>query len=153
MNGIEIILSEATERGRLYYQPDPEVEHYLFCIQSAVRRKGVSGINVASLILFTLDENRSLTNIEFVIPRKAWIKSTNYEMPKANRSADIAIAKRALQQEYIEPAVSAITSDDFSSVQVIFGDFEASDEWIALSEKCLALVSENRLKGFFVDFT
>jgi hypothetical protein len=152
LNLPQVTLREATDRGRLYLYPDPEVEHDLFDIRTKPKRSGIYNFNVASCVLFSIDRERLPVHVEFVIPRRAWKRQASLVKPQAVRVADIVFAEASIETQYVEPPVSVITNNELSTALVLFGDPVASQNWIGLSGNCFALVDGTSLLGFYIDF-
>jgi hypothetical protein len=152
MNLPQVTLHAATNQGRLYLYPDPEVALYLFDLRTVPKRAGAFGFNISGIVLFAIDRDRLPTHVEIVVPRRAWIRSSLDAKPTADQVADIKFSDATIEQEYVEAPTTVLTDANYSYAQVLFGDHAEGQIWVGLSEKCLALISGNTLMGFFVDF-
>ncbi|MCC7358483.1 MAG: hypothetical protein IT317_03350 [Anaerolineales bacterium] len=152
MNLPQVTLHVATNQGRLYLFPDPEVAEDLLDLRAVPKRAGAFGFNISGIVLFAIDRDRLPVHVEIVVPRRAWIQTSLGARPTADQVADIRFTDETIEKKYVEAPTTVFTDADYSCAQVLFGDTTEGQTWVSLSEKCLALVSGDSLMGFFVDF-
>src|SRR5688500_3451669 len=81
---------ESSSEGRLYYKTYPENKHNLLIVESLQQRQMAYCVNIeGGLLLLYFDAKRKLQEIEFVIPRNLWQKSSNLPKPDAVEASDI----------------------------------------------------------------
>ena len=167
MREIVVSLREPSEKGRLYYARDPEIERDIVFIDNPLPRPRVHRVNIASCALIGFDSERILRDVEIMYNWRVWRIHPYLAMPQVTQDADLVLVDVESEPAwppytktgcdevvrhyyYVESDVSATTNTDYSCVQFLFGKTGPVGEWIALSHQCFALVADNYLRGFFV---
>lgn len=148
MEAIRVKLRDATERGRLYPRYDEEAD--VLELSSTVPRDWPHGIDIDGRIIFDLDADRVLVNLDLLIPRRRWKITPSLEPPQASRSADLEIAEISLAHKSFHLPLEVTTNEPRSCARILFGKVEHQSSQVALSSRCLAFIEEDRLIGFFV---
>jgi hypothetical protein len=166
-------LRESSSEGRLYYKTYPGNKHNLLIVESLEPRQMAYCVNIGGgLLLLYFDATRKLQEIELGISRNRWKKSSNLPKPDTVESSDIYL--RGIQSYHgkwqhphirkrpdastirvyaYDHEVNAVANPELSAVQILIGSPEKSSRWISLSENCWTQITENRLKGFFVEIS
>jgi hypothetical protein len=147
---VRVSLGQPTEPGRLYYHYDAEIDKNILSLASAIPRSWSYEINIDNLILLDLDSERVLGMVDIMIPKRSWKVEAISVLPHATKAADLIFPEVTHRYEFIELPVQVMTDEARSYAYILIGLTEQESIWIELSEKCLALVAEDRLKGFFV---
>ena len=150
MDAIRVHLREPTAQGRLYYQHTPSVAHIVVLVESFFAIPFSYMISIQGVVNLGMNAERILQQIEFIGLRSRWIVTTPIETPKADLSANLEITDVWHRNEMVELPVQIITDERMSYICAKFGEIEQDGSWVAMSEQCLALIVEGRLKGFFV---
>lgn len=147
---VQIQLSEPTERGRLYYYQDLEIEKNILFIQNNIRRRRSYSINISCLVILGIDDNHLLKSVEIIYPQRAWEIESSPATIRDSFAADIVIPNLSSKTTNIELPVVVLTDHQKSYAQVSIGTLDEDAEWIALSNQCFALIKESLLQGFFI---
>lgn len=164
-----IELRQPSSEGRLFFKPDS----HLLLVESSQWRQMAYCVNIdgGSLLLY-FDKQRKLRDIEFGIPRSHWKKLSVLTKPIEAKPADIFLRgvtsyhgkwkhphiRRRSDNSTIriydyEHRVFTVTDMSFSAIHITLGTSNKLCQWFALSEDCQVSISENRLKGIFVNIS
>lgn len=94
MSGILVSSGSPTEAGHLH--PRYDNENGILVVESKVERDWPYGIDVDGRIVFDIDEERSLANFDFHIPRDRWPRGTLSPQPPVVGRGDLVFSKDAL---------------------------------------------------------
>jgi hypothetical protein len=122
--------------GSLFYDP---VERNFICFSSVTQTVVVTSVD--------LDENLVLANIDLHIPMRSWERSLQRTFDWSAPAGDLAVARGVLDEPEINIPVACTTDPDRRIVHISIGS-TPHDRTVALSEKCLALLSGEDLVGF-----
>ena len=147
---VRVSLRKPTVPGRLYYQYDAEIDKHILSMETNVRRPWLYEINIDNQILLDLDDERVLGLVDIMIPKHSWEVDAVLDLPHAAQVADLIFPEVTHRYEFIELPIKVKTNKIRSYACVLIGSIEEKSIWIELSEKCLALVANDRLCGFFV---
>jgi hypothetical protein len=147
---IQTQLREPTERGRLYYYRDPEIEKNIVYIQNNIRRRPSYFINISCLAILDIDNYHLLKGVEIIYPQRAWSIDSSPRVIKDFFAADITFPALAVRTTYIELPVEVMTDHQKSYACVSIGQLDEETKWVALSNHCFALIKETMLQGFFI---
>ena len=150
MDAIEVDLMRPTEYGRLYYQPNAEIEPFVLFVQNGLKIKRTCSINIDSAIILDLNENQIIQAIEFVIHKKVWKIDPKLTPPHPEIEADIRVINISNRYESIETPVRSFTNEKYQYVFFDWGREDNDKKWVYLSEQCCALVTDKSLVGFFI---
>lgn len=175
MKEILVDLVSPTDLGRMYYSRSRSILKYpLLFMESTINRKMDYAIviNNGNVILM-FDNSGILINVELTYLHHAWNKNRKFddELPVPSLSADLKLAGvRTNRKSMVRPRfvkrdngftfnhyefedipIEFCTDSQFTFAKVIFDKQMPSPKWVELSENCMALVSENYLKGFFIN--
>lgn len=148
MDEIQIKLKTATSHGRLYPRYDTDAN--ILEVESTVPRSWPYGVDIDGRIIFDIDADFILANVDILIPRRRWKLATSLEEPQGLRDMDIEFSQASVKHKSYHLPVEVQTDGSKSRVYVSIGETEQRATWVALSERCLVLVAEDRLKGFFL---
>lgn len=151
MDKILIGLRPPSSAGRIYYSWDPQIEQQILFLKSIVTRRQRFNVNVDNQVLFSIDANNLLKSIEVLISRKAWTVEEDIEKPKANSAFDIEFSNLKKERTFIELPIKVSTNIKFSYALISMGVQTQSSFWIALSDQCLAKVTQSSLEGIFAE--
>ena len=177
MEEILVNLVPATELGRMHYSPRrSKISYPLLFVESAVNRKMDYAIviNNASIVLM-FDNDGILINAEFTYLHHNWNTSRKFEdeLPVPSVLADLKLVgvrknrKSMVQPRFVKREsgfafnhyelddipIEFCSDSQFTFAKIIFGKQIPSPTWVELSENCMALVSEQYLKGFFINLS
>lgn len=152
MNDIEVTIQPFTERGRLRSCPPSEaaVAERLFSVKSPLYRRQTYQVETNEPMLFSLDTDRLLMAIEFIIPRCVWRVIPPRTPPAAPDVVSLAFSEQTVRHGVFDLDADVVTDISYTYALVRFGTHEARMHWVTLSEHCLALIADNRLKGFYI---
>lgn len=149
MKSIQVHLQEPTAKGRLYVSHVPETQSDVLVIKSRVRERFFCTINVSTEVLLDLDANRILTSVTVLNPIRLWRVTSPMRLPRTVQAADLQIEARQ-KAESIDLPVLVTTDESKSFAYVQFGEIPPNAIAVALSEECVAIISEDQLRGLFV---
>jgi hypothetical protein len=175
MNDIYINIKPPTELGRIYYFHDPEVYETILYIKSAMRRYNIWSIDIkGGKAILQFDKHRLLKGVECEYYRSAWRKSLTLFVPEPVFYGDLEFVNiKSSQGDLIQPhyfypkgfspkqrkycyqdddtEVKILTDDSFSVAWILLGNLDRSGDWVGLSDRCSALIRDNKLLGFSVN--
>jgi hypothetical protein len=129
------------------------VAERLFSVESPLYRRQTYQVATNEPILFSLDTDRLLVAIEFIIPRCVWRVIPPRTPPAAPDVVSLAFTEQTVRHGVFDLDADVVTDTAYKYALVRFGTQEERMHWVSLSEHCLALIAENRLKGFFITCT
>lgn len=149
MTSIRVELHVPTEAGRLFPRYAEEAD--FLEIQSSVARPWPYGVNVdGGAIVFDLDGERVLTNVDILIPRRHWKFVERLPAPRPTIAADIVFDQETIDLQGVSCEIQVLTDPERSVALIVLGRSTCQTEAIELSERCTALVHTNQLVGFYV---
>lgn len=151
MKEIRVELSRPTARGRLYPRYNNEAD--LLEVGSSVPREWTYGIDIDGTVIFDIDADRILANFDLLIPKRLWEVTSIPLNPHSSRQVDLRISEGSITHKSFHLPLTVMTNHSRSCAYILFGTTESSTSWITLSDSCLALVLQDRLRGFFVKLT
>jgi hypothetical protein len=150
MKEINIRLLSPSKFGRLYYQPDLEIEPFVIFCQNNLKITRKYSINIDSAIILDINEDKILQGAEFIIHKNVWVVDRTLTIPHPEIDADIQIINLTDHNSLIETPIRSITDEKYKFVYFGWGVGKNDVKWICLSEKCYASVSGILLTGFFI---
>ena len=174
MNEILINLVSPTDLGRMYYSPSrSKISYPLLYLESPISRKMDYAIVIKTNIVLMFDSDGILINVEFSLPHQAWKNHSKFEdeLPTPSSVADLKfIGVQSSRKKMVQPrlvkrksgftfnhydleniSTEFYTDTQFTFAKVILCKHTPLSTWVELSNNCMALVSENYLKGFFIN--
>lgn len=148
MREIRVRLRTPTALGRLYPRYDTEAN--LLEVGSAIPRDWPYGVDIDGALIFDIDDDRILANFDLLIRKELWKVNPLPNRPEPLREADIEFLDETIRHKSFNMPLKVQTDRNGSYVYIIFGKSKNSGVWIALSEYCMALISDSCLSGFFV---
>lgn len=145
----KIRLAEPTERGRLYYYRDPEIEKELLFFRSNIRRRMVYKLVINSVVL-GIDVERVLYYVEVMKARVGWKIIDNVHLPHISTPADIIFPHLEEVANFVNHPIVVFSDPKFQVVHVKFGVETQTTNFIALSEQCYAQLNGDILIGFYI---
>jgi len=142
--GIEILVREATPEGRLY--PRYSEESQMLILASPVSRDWPLGIDVDGRVVFDIDANRVVANVDIHIPKHRWSPGRLPPWPKKSEAGDLAFSEEAIAKKSFSFPIRMVCNEERSSV-LLYLDDQDPDRVIQLSDDCGALVRGNLLIG------
>lgn len=150
-NILKVEISAPTNNGRLFYFVDPEINDDILYIRGVTKKFPAHRINLGGAqALFDADSSKTLTEAQFVQPLKSWKILDELRRPENCAIADIKFMNVAKRHHFIDVNVPIFTVNDKSVVEIWPCEVEPVGQWIALSENCLACVTDNYLTGIWV---
>jgi hypothetical protein len=145
---IRVDLRAPSGSGRLRPRYDDEAD--LLEVGSPAKRQWPFGVDIAGTIIFDLDRNRLLANVEVLVPKRLWRVASMQRRPQARKAADLVFSPETLAVKSFELPITITTDSERSYVSITFGEAVESTEVIELSDQCFAYVDDGSLLGFFV---
>lgn len=150
MGVLRVELRPATGAGRLY----PRYGADILSLESRLRRPWAYGVNLDSLIIFDLDADRVLANVDVLLPRRRWRTARALDVPRVWKQADLIFTPETVAHKNFSLPISTAAVEHKTRVRIEFGSPANTPapavRAIALSEACLALVQDDILIGFDV---
>jgi hypothetical protein len=148
MMEIQVYLRRPTVHGRLYPRYDDEAD--LLVVSRALLEPCPYGIDVDGTLVFDLDADHVLANFELLVPKRLWHVVSTSEAPRPSREAEIVFSQSSVIQKSFHLPLEVRTNELQSYADIRIGRSEKEAIWVALSGSCFALLTRDRLKGFFV---
>jgi hypothetical protein len=151
-DALRVSLQPPTDRGRLYYRLDPQVDSHLLFVSNPIKRRSEYEVNIdGGRAMLDIDHERVLYKVECVIMRRAWKRMTNLPKPVAFVSADLHFDHLVERHTELDLNVTIATDPTYAQALVTIEKEQANGSWVALSEHVYALVDDNLLRGFYVN--
>ncbi len=151
MNGIPVKLRAPSARGRIF--PRYDEESRLIIAGNQQVSDWPIGVNIDTTVILDAGPDRILASVEVIFRRELWSMEHDFVAPEVGAAADIEIREEALiDPDYFIP-VNVSTNAARSAARVMFGTLSEGAVSVELSEHCLALVEDDRLRGFYFDLS
>jgi hypothetical protein len=110
------------------------------------------GANVASLLIFDLDGDHTVAQVETLMPLDSW-DETDEDLgpPDRTRRGSVQIVGDAVELQMLDAEPRFLVNGDQGRALIALDDYGPGTEWIRLSDRCHALVDDGHLAGFAVD--
>ena len=147
--GIRVQLRGWSERGQLVPRYDPEGD--ILVLDSPVFRPWPHGINIDASIILDIDTDGILASVEVLRPRSRWKVARPLERPGVAGWGSVEVTEEARRQKSFELPILVQTNDDRSCALIYIDRPRDSLQAYALSDRCMVLIEEGWLRGFYVD--
>jgi hypothetical protein len=147
MRGIKVDVQRPTEAGRLYPRYDKEAD--ILVLASRRAREWIYGVDVDGRIVFDLDRDRVLANCDLHIPMNRWARDLEIEWPAGTRLGDVAFSKDTVAHKSFHLPLEVRSDPSGQYIRIEIGE-TLPDEFIALSDCCIALLALGELVGLLV---
>lgn len=110
------------------------------------------GANVASLLIFDLDDEHTVGFVETLIPLESWQQTdANLKPTGATRRGSLQIEGPAITLEVPDAEPRFLVNGEQGRLLVELADRGPATEWVQLSDRCHALVDDGALVGLAVN--
>jgi len=150
MKGITVSVAPATEQGRLY--PRYAESAGILVIESRFERPWPFGVDIDGRVVFDIDENRILSNVDLHIPKARWRRDLEDDVPAVAPPGDLVFSQEAIETKSFSLPLRVRADPGLRLLRIEFGT-EPPDRAIALSGSCIALLSGAELVGFAINTT
>lgn len=142
---ITIRVREPTAQGRLYPQYDAESD--ILTIGSMVQRPWPQGVDIDGNIVFDLDENRLLANLDLHVGKRLWHKGIKRPWPSNADPHDLEFTMATIGTKSFSTPLRINTDRQRSQVEIEIGENDEGkhETAIALSDRCVAFVCNDQL--------
>lgn len=144
---INVGLRPPSRAGRLFPRYDDVAD--ILEVSSAVQRDWPLGIDVDGRLIFDMDGDGLVVNIDLLIPRRRW-KIGGWPGHSNAQKADVLLAPETIAVKSHSMPISILTDEDRSYAVIRLGRCAGSPRSIELSERCYAVLEGNRLCGLDV---
>ena len=145
MNQIDVTVEIATENGRLYPQYDSESD--ILEIGSKYKQEWALGIDVNGNIIFDLNKDGLICNIDLLIPRKFWVEMANLEWPLKTEVMDIVISRRSIDYKSFDIPIKVFSNREI--IKILLSEKRVTSS-VSLSSDCVIQLSGWSLGAIFV---
>ena len=148
MSGVPVIVSPATDPGRLH--PRYKNSIGILAFESAPPRMCPHGVNIDGIIILDFDQSRTLAGVELIAPMSAWKGEAAVAQP-LSRPGDIRLGNGLSGN--LNYGWPVIVSKDVQRdmARISFGDSDFNRA-VALSDCAAALLKDDYLTGFWFSF-
>lgn len=140
---IIILLRRPTKRGRIYPRYDAESD--ILTMESAIPSPWTYGVDIDGNIVFDLNEDGLLANLDLHVGRRLWRGEIKRAWRDDAPPHDIEFTKATIDMKNFSGRLGVHTNRQKNEVEIELGQEDESESAIALSERCLAFVHDNRL--------
>jgi hypothetical protein len=147
--GIRVQLRGWSERGQLVPRYDPEGN--ILVLDSPVFRPWPHGINIDATIILDIDADGILASVEVLLPRSRWKAARPLERPAVAGWVSVEITEEARRQKSFDLPILVQTNEDRSCALVYIDRPRDPPQAYALSDRCMVLIEERWLRGFYVE--
>ena len=144
---INVLIQPPTKRGRLYPRYDKDAG--ILVLESREPRAWPYGLDIDGVIVFDIDETRVLANLDLHMRADLWERTSSPFWPNKVKSGDLAFPDEMLKVKSFHLPLRVRTNPNVHYIRIDIGEREIQ-EYIALSDECLALVTEDQLVGFLI---
>ena len=150
INMIKIKLNTRTNLGDLTPKYDREAD--LLTVTSSSITEWTYGIDIDGTVIFDINENYIVENIDLLVREGLWEIDVNLKRPVTRAEAKIEIDKESvLIKSFNCPNLKVLTNSDKNIISLLFDDSVSDFQGIRVSKYCIALVKENLLLGFYIE--
>jgi hypothetical protein len=136
--------------------PSYDSEAGILSATSAMQCNWMFGFNIDGCLVFDLDKNKILVNVDCLIPKKRW-KRRDQVWPSNNAKKGRVQFNVGQGQNSIGKSVDCTFTDvvfvcsshDKKIIYIQIGS-EIGSEFLELSRNCLVTMSDNKLTGFWM---
>lgn len=145
MNGLSVLIAPPTDAGRLF--PHYDRESGVLTVESRVKRPWPIGVDIDGSVVFDLDADRRLTNIDILIPADRWTEGVGPLFAHFPPAGDLLFTQETVLVKSFSRRirVSKDTAQNLVHVQI---ESHPTTQLVALSNACVAHVSESTLVAF-----
>jgi hypothetical protein len=147
--GVQVRLREWSERGQLL--PRLDGEGTTLVLSSPVSRPWPYGVNIATSIILDIDADGILAHVEVLRPPSRWKVARALERPPVAGWGCVEVTEEARREKSFDVPVLLQTNEDRSCALIYIDRPGDGTQAFALSDKCLVLIEEGWLQGFYVD--
>ena len=144
---IRVLVQPPTKRGRLYPRYDEDAG--ILVLESREPRAWPYGLDIDGMIVLDIDESRVLANLDLHIRADLWERASTAFWPNEVNSGDLAFPDETLKTKSFHLPLRVRTNPNVHYIRVDIGEREPQ-QYVALSNECLALVTEDQLVGFMI---
>lgn len=144
-------IDQPTELGRLY--PRYDQESGILVAENPIRRDWPYGVDIDGTVVFDLDKDRRLANVDMMLRREIWEVSDDIvsKKPSVLKAGDIVFSPEAIHHKSFSLPIKVLTNKRKTKVLVLFGPSAEGTQAIEMSRQCLVLVRATILLGFWIN--
>jgi hypothetical protein len=143
---IRVAVGKPTALGRLYPRHDEETDYLVS--ESRIDRDCPFGVDVHQLVIFDIDRQRILANVDLHVGRSLWVPEVELpQWPTPHEFGDLLFARETLLKKSFWLPLRARCDSSRQEVRVEVGD-QAHDRVVGLSDDCSVLLRGDALVGF-----
>ena len=151
MKEVTISIGKPSYLGELY--PKYDRQAHILEIGSQIVRPWPYGIDINAGIIFDIDENYMLANIDLLRRKSLWQRVSKLLRPSVYTPGVILLTPESIKHKSFHVQFTVTTNQNTSQVLISFGEESSATSWIELSSKCFAKVERDQLKGFFIELS
>ena len=123
-------------------------------MESRIRRPWPKGVDVDGNIVFDLDGDRLLANVDLHVPRALWSSDISRVWVDNAKARDIEFAADTCETKSFSIPIKIATNEKRDVLEISIGNAHENTNEIAvaLSDDCLAFVDDGCLVGFLIRF-
>ncbi len=148
---IRVSIRNPSNAGRLYPRLVNMGKDRWLVVESRIPRAAPYGLDIDATVACDIDADRVLMNVDLQAGMRRWHVAPLYQRPPIKQYADLGFTEATLRQGSFPIPVSIRTDAERSYALVTWGSATGELEAVGLSEHCLALVSKDILRGFYID--
>lgn len=145
MNGIRVLVSPPSPMGALKSRYDGQSG--ILSAESCVTRAWPFGINIDSALVFDIDAQGILANLDLLIPKRLWVPGDVCVSKDIERRGDALIAKKSLDVKSFNSPVKVKFNSSLVFIEI---GFNKHDTVLRLSDTCSLLLYEDYLAGIII---
>lgn len=148
MSGIIVSVKPPSDAGRLY--PRYDEESGILALESRVERAWPFGVDIDGTLVFDLDEQRILANVDLHVPIDRWRRDLEGDTPQIAPAGDLEFAQQTVTHKSFHLPMRLRGDKDARRLRIDLGAAKP-DRAVALSASCIALLAHQELAGFLID--
>lgn len=147
VRGIAVSVAPPTDRGRLYPRYDESAG--ILAIESRFERPWPFGVDIDGRVIFDIDEDGLLANVDLHVPKARWKKDLKDDVAIVAPAGDLIFSRETIAKKSFSFPLGMRADPGLRRLRIEFGT-ERLDRAIALSGSCIALLSAGELIGFAI---
>lgn len=157
MKELQILINSTVESNQLLLSWHPEIEDHLLFLSNPINRRIVHSINFnGGELILGLDNNSELNSLELNRSKRHWrILDDKPNTPNPIRVGSIEFINinSPLNELELSLIVQTDKSHSFAKIEIGISNNNSSSFWVAISDQCFAEITDNCLKGFWIELT
>jgi len=148
MNGIRVSIVSTKNKGVILPYYDDQAD--ILSLSSTVQRDWCHGIDIDGNVVFDLDSDFVIANVDVLVGKKLWTVNPSVRFVEPPVKGQVQILEQSIQHKSFHLPLNITSNKAKSEVVILFGKVMNDIQAIGLSNTCIAWIRANNLVGFTV---